>query len=406
MNKEIFFIVGNVFAVNASNLVLLIYFCNMPEYSFIIPYRNRDVERVQRCIQSIMTQEYKNFEVIFVDYGSLSTLSHQVKNYLANFEFITYIYLLTEGWLWCKSHALNTGIELAKGKNIVVTDVDIIYAPNFLQVIQQHINHNNFCVYQCYYIPENFTKYSLLNFENTYSTWVKSDDTGTGLLAAPKEALVAIGGFDTFFKIWGFEDMDIFSRLQQYGLTFTYINTETVNSFHQWHLRNPMPYGWTTFMKEYWKNKKDYTEISPNIATTLNLAERPALQIYKHPTNEKTHHSFVFKPPFAQSCVDFMLVFNQLPSKKSIIIQQHFAPINTQTDSLVAQFFRLINQLFAYLNISYRITELKTFDTTLLSFEAVRDFIFFFLVSCESQIEDYYWQSDDLSFFELIIVKK
>jgi glycosyltransferase involved in cell wall biosynthesis len=377
----------------------------MPKYSFIIPYRNRELERVQRCIQSVLSQSCQAFEVIFVDYGSRVPMQELVKNYLNSFNNITYIYLATQGWLWCKAHALNVGIQHAKGTYIIVTDIDIIYAPNFLTIIESKIKENYFCIYQCYYLPKNFINFHQLNFQSNSNDWLKSDDTGTGLLVAPQAALLEIGGFDTFFKIWGFEDMDIFSRLQQFGLQFLHISTENTPSFHQWHLQTQVPSGWNIFMKNYWKNKKTYSEVSKNITMLHNLVERPALKMYETKDYSEARQ-FSFYSPFQQACISFILLFQQLPPKSVIHIQQDFSAINPQSISFLGKFFQLINRIFTQLNISYRITELKTFDNSLLSFEMVRDFLFFFLVSCETQIEDYYWHSDDSSFCELVIIKQ
>jgi hypothetical protein len=43
------------------------------------------------------------------------------------------------------------------------------------------------------------------------------------------------GGYDEYFRIWGFEDGELASRLNQQGLTSVWLDEKTNPVYHQWH---------------------------------------------------------------------------------------------------------------------------------------------------------------------------
>lgn len=63
----------------------------------IIGYRDRDIERVERCLKSLEQQSNSNFNLAVAQ----------------KFSFSSYKYSQTKGWFWIRSHALNTGVKLS-----------------------------------------------------------------------------------------------------------------------------------------------------------------------------------------------------------------------------------------------------------------------------------------------------
>jgi glycosyltransferase involved in cell wall biosynthesis len=396
----------------------------MPKFSFIIPYRNRDVERVKRCLNSLTNQTHKDYELIFIDYGTPQPLQNQIANLVQQQEQIIYHYLNTEGWLWCKSHALNVGISLATGEYLVVVDIDLIYSPNFIKVFSQKVSPTTISIYQCYYLDKNFKNYENLDFNKIYS-FDKSYKTSTGLLIAPLKVIKKINGFDTYFKVWGFEDMDMFKRLQAFGLTVQWIGVDEAATFHQWHEKNnalqAMPQSWLATMREHCEFKPNHFTTHTQIEKLLNLAQRPALKLLKSPKIQvKTQkdetetvikddlklNRFEFSAPVAKSFVKFLAQFTQLSSGNSLQVTQTFEIIKRGENSKLAKIFTAINKIFEKLHISYRTTEIRTFETEVLYFMQIRDFLFYFIHDYESYIDDYYFETDGKERINFVVVKK
>jgi len=51
----------------------------MPHFSIITALRNRDAERVKNSLNSLAAQQYTDFELIFIDYGSSPEVTAQIK---------------------------------------------------------------------------------------------------------------------------------------------------------------------------------------------------------------------------------------------------------------------------------------------------------------------------------------
>ena len=87
--------------------------------SVIVPVYN--VEKyIRRCIESILIQEYRNFELILVDDGSTDSSGDICEEYAKDNNRITVIHQENKGL----SGARNTGISNAKGEWVVFIDSD------------------------------------------------------------------------------------------------------------------------------------------------------------------------------------------------------------------------------------------------------------------------------------------
>ncbi len=89
--------------------------------SAIIPIYNVPNEMLQRCIESIVNQTYKNIEIILVNDGSLDKNNLQIcQNYSRKYNNIKYLKQKNKGL----SSARNTGFSQATGKWITFIDGD------------------------------------------------------------------------------------------------------------------------------------------------------------------------------------------------------------------------------------------------------------------------------------------
>lgn len=100
--------------------------------SVIIPcYNARDT--IIECVQSVLTQSYKDIEVLIVDDGSTDSSIVVLKKYLAengNINRVNIIFQENKG----PSAARNKGIEMAKGKYIAFLDADDLWNSNKLEI--------------------------------------------------------------------------------------------------------------------------------------------------------------------------------------------------------------------------------------------------------------------------------
>ena len=79
--------------------------------TILFAYRNRDINRIQKSLDSLSFQTNKNFKVIFVDYGSDPIIANEVVSLMSSYPYLQYFYLNTSSQPWNKSKALNYAIK-------------------------------------------------------------------------------------------------------------------------------------------------------------------------------------------------------------------------------------------------------------------------------------------------------
>jgi len=109
-----------------------------PFFSIIIPTYNRP-QLAERAIESVLRQQYQDFEILLIDDGSTEDYTGLIKKYQLNSKVLynkqNNAYLPA---------ARNKGIMLAKGSWICFLDDDDYYLPNHLLVLNRCIIDNNF----------------------------------------------------------------------------------------------------------------------------------------------------------------------------------------------------------------------------------------------------------------------
>ena len=113
----------------------------MPTVSVVIPTYNR-ADYILEAIESVMSQTYRDFEIVVVDDGSTDDTAAIIRAEFS--DKVIYHYQPNRG----VSHARNTGINIAKGNWIAFLDSDDEWLPEKLQVqlktLQKHPDHQ-FC---------------------------------------------------------------------------------------------------------------------------------------------------------------------------------------------------------------------------------------------------------------------
>lgn len=103
-----------------------------PFFSIIIPAYNR-AHLISGAIESVLSQQFQDWELLIVDDGSTDNTKEVVDQF--NDERIRYIYQENEE----RSAARNNGIQNALGEWICFLDSDDNYLPNHLTVLHQEI---------------------------------------------------------------------------------------------------------------------------------------------------------------------------------------------------------------------------------------------------------------------------
>lgn len=239
-----------------------------PKFTIVFAYRNRDSKRVRLSLLSLKKQIQINFEVVFIDYGSMPYYSEGIKQVVDTFEYATYHYIGHNGLLWNKSKALNYGITKAQTETIFIADVDVIFAQNFSGLVENLMNSNQFHLFKIGYLPQSVTTEFIesSDFERLKPKHY-GDTFGIGLF--PKSALIKVGGLDEFFHFYGSEDEDLNFRLISAG--YKMCRCEENILLHQWHERYPR------------KTKENLT-VTPRLSNIQRINQRHFL---RHKENQK-----------------------------------------------------------------------------------------------------------------------
>lgn len=123
-------------------------------FSVVIPVFNAD-KTLERCITSVLCQNFSDYEIILVDDGSTDKSKLICDAYAANNTNIKYLYTKNNG----VSAARNFGMKNASGEYIVFLDSDDRYLPDYLgefsYLIERCPDSNNYwCGYEMC-LPDN-----------------------------------------------------------------------------------------------------------------------------------------------------------------------------------------------------------------------------------------------------------
>lgn len=110
---------------------------NQPFFSIVLPIYN--VEKyLDRCINSILRQDFDDYEIILVDDGSKDSCPALCDEWALKDERIKAVHKKNGGL----GYARNTGLEHAKGKYIFFIDSDDYIMPGLLSAVSQEISKN------------------------------------------------------------------------------------------------------------------------------------------------------------------------------------------------------------------------------------------------------------------------
>lgn len=210
----------------------------MDKISIIVAYRNRDIQRINRFLDSLSKQSNKTFELIFVDSGTDLNLAKEIEKSVTSHSFATYIYNDTRGKDWNKCIALNIGSIHASGNFLYFTDIDLMFHEQYIEHLYTSLDPKTQMYTRVYMVNEKFTAYETIFEVDRNSISEISHTSGKGILLVSKVVFEEIGGYDEYYSDWGVEDNDIYIRLTAYGLIEKWADYDKFPVYHQWHQTN------------------------------------------------------------------------------------------------------------------------------------------------------------------------
>lgn len=110
----------------------------MPFVSVIVPVYNVE-KHIQRCIESLLKQTYKNFEILLVNDGSTDNSGNICDEYKARNKQIRVFHIKNSG----VSNARNFGIENAAGEYLQFVDSDDFVEETYIENMVKKSRENN-----------------------------------------------------------------------------------------------------------------------------------------------------------------------------------------------------------------------------------------------------------------------
>jgi len=212
-----------------------------PFVTVVIPTKN-SAKTLEKCLQSLVNQEYKDFEIIVVDGHSKDNTVEIAKKYTHSVFYENY---------GTRAAGCNIGIRQAHGEIVAFTDDDCEVPKDWLREIASKFEDDTLDVLGGSTITPNESSKMEKAFgviQNhikplTYSRGAYEKVAGCNS-AYRKKALVEVGGFnDTLPYV---EEQELQFRLKQTGKKIEYID-------HLFVLHNPR-----TTIRQFWKQHFNY----------------------------------------------------------------------------------------------------------------------------------------------------
>lgn len=109
-----------------------------PKISFIIPVYNGE-KTLAPCLESVLDQDFSDFEVIVVDNNSNDKTKEIIMSFLERSDKFSYVFESKRG----RANARNAGISVVNGEIIAMIDADCIAPPDWLNKILEPIIKGN-----------------------------------------------------------------------------------------------------------------------------------------------------------------------------------------------------------------------------------------------------------------------
>lgn len=192
------------------------------KFSVVIPTFNR-AKKLNRALESLCKQSYKDFEVIVCDDGSTDNTNEVVKSFAQKLD-IKYFFETNWGG---PARPRNVGIKKASGEWVCFLDSDDWWFDNKMDKLEQAINKYEADVYFHYFRCGNLVigQYDVKNISCVYKDLLTNGNRiVNSSLCIRKKMLLTVDGFREDKNMIAIEDYDLLIRLAKIEARFFCIN--------------------------------------------------------------------------------------------------------------------------------------------------------------------------------------
>ncbi|ETI67555.1 glycosyltransferase family 2 protein [Neobacillus vireti] len=175
-----------------------------PKISIIVPIYNVE-NYLRKCVDSILSQTFKDFELILVDDGSPDNCGIICDNYAESDQRIKVVHKENEG----VSSARNTGIRMAKGKYIGFIDSDDYIDNRMYEILYTSAELHSSDVVVCDLLKVHGDEVSVKKYKKEFSLLHYSNIEALNQLYTnePEKAAVWVYSWNKLYKSWLFKDI-------------------------------------------------------------------------------------------------------------------------------------------------------------------------------------------------------
>jgi len=135
----------------------------MPKISVIVPVYNTE-KYIEKCLDSILMQEYDNYEIIVVNDGSTDNSKKIIEKYEKKYPEKIKFFSKENGGL---SDARNYGVSKAMGEYLCFIDSDDYIAKDLFKSLEKYIdNEIDLIKYKCILVDENYKEIEKIDGPN------------------------------------------------------------------------------------------------------------------------------------------------------------------------------------------------------------------------------------------------
>lgn len=199
----------SAFKSNETGLVMI----PAPTISIVIPVYNAD-SYIKKCIASLVSQTFTDFEILIVDDGSTDESADIIRSEMQSDKRIVCISQENKG----SGVARNTGIEKARGDYLCFVDADDHVHPQYLELMHQTITQESSCIASCRIqliaedgrvLQKSPTQPATLNWKEALKNILLVIDGGSSCNKMYKKSLLQL----TMFPSGYYEDIEMIVRL-------------------------------------------------------------------------------------------------------------------------------------------------------------------------------------------------
>lgn len=213
-----------------------------PFVSVIVPARDEEGS-IARCVGSLLTQDYQDYEVVVVDDESSDATAAIVSAMAAADPRLRLVHgaPLPEGWLG-KPHALSQGVAAARGEVLIFTDADTVHRPESVSwsvtnledhgadILSGYLDQEYGGLGESVIVPTMFAMMLLVPLFLIPRTRTPRLTFAIGqYVALRRVALEGVGGFESI-KDSIVEDMSMATRMKEVGYRCVFLDARQAAS--------------------------------------------------------------------------------------------------------------------------------------------------------------------------------